>query len=109
MLHIFSESNYLSDCIHYLINYNKQIEIAHNDINNKYQELQIKRETIKRYKQELQSMKYLFKITFKEKQIQYDQLQHGRQCQVNDMKSLLIFGRKVIVKHDDVVPERSKS
>ncbi|CAF4194105.1 unnamed protein product [Adineta steineri] len=53
-----SESKHLSDRIHYLINYNKQIEIAHNGINNKYQvllrqELQIKRETIKRYEQEL--------------------------------------------------------
>ncbi|CAF4181953.1 unnamed protein product, partial [Adineta steineri] len=70
--------------IHYLINYNKQIEIAHNDINNKYQtlllqKLQIKRETIKRYEQELQSMKHIFEITLKEKQIQNDQLQHERQ------------------------------
>ncbi|CAF4174990.1 unnamed protein product, partial [Adineta steineri] len=42
-------------------------------------ELQIKRETIKRYEQELQSMKYLFEIILKEKQIQNDQLQHERQ------------------------------
>ncbi|CAF1252618.1 unnamed protein product [Adineta steineri] len=34
-----SESKHLSDRIHYLINYNKQIEIAHNGINNKYQVL----------------------------------------------------------------------
>ncbi|CAF1009726.1 unnamed protein product [Adineta steineri] len=82
--HIF-ESHHLFDRIYYLINYNKQLEIAHNDINNKYQallELQIKRETIKRYEQELQSMKYLFEITLKEKQIQNDQLQHERQCKI---------------------------
>ncbi|CAF1152365.1 unnamed protein product [Adineta steineri] len=162
-----SENNHSSDCIRYRINYNKQIEIVLNDINNKYQtlllqELQIKRETIKRYEQELQSMKHLFEITLKEKQIQNDQLQHERQYQiiftiirnrpkkstsqlnsntlqkemidneiyqlsngytqqnynrfiqmkkqeVNDMKSSLTFGREVIVKHNDVVPERSKS
>ncbi|CAF4108786.1 unnamed protein product, partial [Adineta steineri] len=100
--------------------------------NNISDELHIKRETIKRYEQELQSMKHLFEITIKEKQIGNDQLQHERQSfqtgnnaltqlvirdgheklhhlNQNDMKSLLIFGRKVIVKHDDVVPERSKS
>ncbi|CAF2788060.1 unnamed protein product [Rotaria sp. Silwood2] len=42
-------------------------------------ELQTKREAIKRYEQELQSMKQLFEITLKEKQIQSDQLNHERQ------------------------------
>jgi hypothetical protein len=44
-------------------------------------ELQNKREAIKRYEQELQSMKYLFDMTMKEKQFQSDQLQHERQCE----------------------------
>ena len=41
-------------------------------------ELQTKRDTIKRYEQELQSMKQLFDIALKEKQIQSDQLKHER-------------------------------
>ena len=45
-------------------------------------ELQTKREGIKRYEQELQSMKQLMEITIKEKQIQSDQLKHERQCNV---------------------------
>ncbi|CAF4442236.1 unnamed protein product, partial [Adineta steineri] len=45
-------------------------------------ELQTERETIKRYEQELQSMKYLFEIILKEKQTQNDQLQHERQCKI---------------------------
>ncbi|CAF1329201.1 unnamed protein product [Adineta steineri] len=36
--HVF-ETNHLSDCIHYLINHNKQAAIAHNDIKKKYQSL----------------------------------------------------------------------
>jgi predicted RNase H-like nuclease (RuvC/YqgF family) len=36
--HIF-EGNHLSDRIRYLITHNKQVEIAHNDISNKYQAL----------------------------------------------------------------------
>ncbi|CAF1128931.1 unnamed protein product [Adineta steineri] len=44
-----------------------------------HNELQTKRETIKRYEQELQSMKCLLEITLKEKQIQNDQLQYERQ------------------------------
>jgi hypothetical protein len=43
-------------------------------------DLQTKREAIKRYEQELQSMKQLLEITLKEKQIQSDQLKHERQC-----------------------------
>ena len=43
-------------------------------------ELHTRRETIKRYEQELQSMKQLCEITLKEKQIQSDQLKHERQC-----------------------------
>ncbi|CAF3705459.1 unnamed protein product [Rotaria socialis] len=42
-------------------------------------ELQTKREAIKRYEQELQSMKQLFEISLKEKQIQSDQIKHERQ------------------------------
>jgi hypothetical protein len=45
-----------------------------------FKELQTKRETIKHYEQELQSMKQLFEISLKEKQIQSDQLKHERQC-----------------------------
>lgn len=45
-----------------------------------FKELQTKRETIKRYEQELQSMKQLLEITVKEKQIQSDQIKHERQC-----------------------------
>ncbi|CAF1069159.1 unnamed protein product [Adineta steineri] len=56
--------------------------------NNISDELQIKRETIKCYEQELQSMKDLFEITFKEKQIQNDQLQHERQLFQTKNKAL---------------------
>lgn len=43
-------------------------------------EIQAKRDAIKRYEQELQSMKQLFEVALKEKQIQSDQLKHERQC-----------------------------
>ncbi|CAF3799010.1 unnamed protein product, partial [Adineta steineri] len=45
-------------------------------------DLQTKRETIKRYEQELQSMKHLFEIKIKEKQTQNDQSQHERQGKI---------------------------
>ena len=44
------------------------------------QELQSKRDAIKRYEQEIQSMKQLLEISVKEKQIQSDQIKHERQC-----------------------------
>ena len=52
-------------------------------------EVQTKREAIKRYEQELQSMKQFFDITMKEKQIQSDQLQHERQRKATNSTSLL--------------------
>ncbi|CAF1329142.1 unnamed protein product [Adineta steineri] len=39
----------------------------------------------------------------------YNRLIQMKKQEVNDMKSLLIFGRELIVKYDNVVPERSKS
>ncbi|CAF1317655.1 unnamed protein product [Adineta steineri] len=59
-------------------------------------ELQIKHETIKRYEHELRSMKHIFEITLKEKQIQNDQLQHARQLfqtENNALTQLVICGR----------------
>ncbi|CAF4236877.1 unnamed protein product, partial [Adineta steineri] len=43
--HVF-ETNHLSDCIHYLINHNKQAAIAHNDIKKKYQSLLLQVNTL---------------------------------------------------------------
>ena len=55
------------------------------------QELQTKRDTIKRYEQELQSMKQLFDIALKEKQIQSDQLKHERLRKALPRKNGCIF------------------
>ncbi|CAF1242184.1 unnamed protein product [Adineta ricciae] len=62
----------------------------HQMLNN---ELQTKREAVKRYEQELHSMKHLFDMTLKEKQLQSDQLQHERhlfQTENDSLKQLVL-------------------
>ncbi|CAF1317674.1 unnamed protein product [Adineta steineri] len=91
-----SESNHLSDRIRYLISYNEQIEIAHNDINNKYQE-----------KEMIDNEFYQLSNVYTQQN--YNRFIQMNKQEVNDMKSLLTFSRELIVKYDDAVPERSKS
>ncbi|CAF1425760.1 unnamed protein product, partial [Adineta steineri] len=102
--------------------YNKQIEIAHNDINNKYQALLLQvnmltvvRDGHKKSTNQLNSNTLqkemidneIYQLSNGYTEQNYNQFIQMKKQKVNDMKSLLTFGCEVIVKHNDVIPERN--